>query len=71
MTSAPTAADPQDKRVLGGPDELMIFIRAEGFYPVQGVLGVPLAEQARQHAELNPGTLRVEDLQANVLWRQQ
>lgn len=64
-------ADRQDRPVLGGPAELMIFVRAEGFYPVQGVLGIPLAEQARQHAELNPGTLRVEDLQANVLWRLQ
>jgi len=56
---------------LGGPDEVLIFVRAEGFYPVQGVRGVPLRQQAEDHAALNPGTLRIEDTAGNVLWRLQ
>lgn len=54
---------------LGGPDEMMIFFRAEGFYPVQGVAGRDIVLQARDHAELNPGTLRIEDISGTVLWR--
>jgi hypothetical protein len=56
---------------LGGRDEIMIFVRATHFYPIQGVLGVDLKKQAADHAELNPGTVRVEDLEGNVLWRPQ
>lgn len=56
---------------LGDIKHLMIFIRAEGFYPIQGVREKPLAEQAAEHAALNPGTLRVEDAGGNVLWRLQ
>jgi hypothetical protein len=56
-------------RELGGPDEVMIFVRGGGFYLIQGVQGVPLARQAADHAALNPGTLRVEDVRGNVLWR--
>ncbi|MFZ4410995.1 MAG: hypothetical protein ACOYOH_26870 [Paracraurococcus sp.] len=55
--------------LLGGPAEVMIFVRAEGFYPVQGVRGVFLQLQAAQHAALNPGTLRVEDAAGAILWR--
>ena len=47
---------------------IMIFFRAEGFYPIQGVVGVPLAKQASDHAALNPGTLRIEDINGGVLW---
>lgn len=61
----------QTAYTLGGRDEVMIFVRAEGFYPVQGVLGIPLGEQAAEHAAINPGTLRVEDVDGNVLWRLQ
>lgn len=53
---------------LGGSDEVMVFFRADGFYPVQGVSGVDLHQQARDHAELNPGTLRIEDVRGTVLW---
>ena len=56
---------------LGGIAELMVFFRAEGFYVVQGVVGVPLREQAATHAALNPGTLRVEDAHGTTLWRLQ
>lgn len=51
--------------VLGEP---MIFVRAEGFYPVPSVIGRDLRQQAEDHALLNPGTLRVEDVRGNVLW---
>jgi hypothetical protein len=56
---------------LGGPAEVMIFFRESMFYSVQGVAGVPLADQAAEHAALNPGTSRVEDTAGNVLWRLQ
>lgn len=56
---------------LGSINETMIFFREEGFYPVQGVVEIPLSSQAAQHAELNPGTLQVEDLNGYVLWRMQ
>jgi hypothetical protein len=50
-------------------DEIMIFFRSEGFYPVQAVKGISLTQQALDHAELNPGTLRIEDASGTVLWR--
>ena len=53
------------------PDRIMIFFRAEGFYPIAAVKGIDLAARARDHAELNPGTLRIEDGEGNVLWRLQ
>lgn len=56
---------------LGGPAELMIFFRKGHFYPIQGVLGIPLTQQARDQAGLNPGTIRVEDVDGNALWRMQ
>ena len=56
---------------LGGPDEVMIFFRSGTFYPIQGLCGMSLAQQAADHAGINPGTLRVEDAKGNVLWRRQ
>lgn len=53
----------------GGPAEVLIFFREGMFYPIQGCLGRPLAQQAKENAELNPGTIRVEDVHGNVLWR--
>ena len=55
-------------RDLGGPDEVMIFFRDGRFYPIQGVRGVDLRQQARDHAEINDGVERVEDVRGNVLW---
>jgi hypothetical protein len=71
--TAKTHPDGDDAIVelLGGPNEMMIFFRLEGFYPIQGIRGIPLAQQAAENAELNPGTLRVEDMHGNVLWRSQ
>lgn len=45
-----------------------IFFRDGGFYPVQFMGMKPPAEEAADHAALNPGTLRVEDAAGNVLW---
>lgn len=56
---------------LGGRREMMIFFRKDGWYPVQGVKDVPLARQAADHASLNPGTLKIEDIDGVVLWRLQ
>jgi hypothetical protein len=44
-----------------------LFIRKEHFYPIE----LEDDEEARRHAELNPGTVRVEDIYGNVIWRQQ
>lgn len=52
-------------------DEVLIFIRKDMFYPITPVKGVSLERQASDNAELNPGTLSVEDKDGNVLWRMQ
>ncbi len=59
------------KMPLGGTAEVMVFVRAEGFYPVQGVQHIPLHIQAAEHAKINPGTIRVEDAGGNILWPKQ
>ena len=66
-----TAKGVHTKHTLGSPAEVLIFFREGMFYPVQGVAGVPLADQAAEHAAMNPGTSRVEDTEGNVLWRLQ
>lgn len=48
--------------------ETVIFIRADCFYPIQLSGQKPSAIEAADHAALNPGTLRIEDMQGNVLW---
>jgi len=53
------------------PEEVLLFIRAEGFYPIEAVKGIPLEKQAQDQAMINPGTLRVEDRRGKILWRQQ
>lgn len=45
----------------------VIFFRAEGWYVVE----VYEDEDVSVHAELNPGTIRIEDMGGNVLWRPQ
>jgi hypothetical protein len=46
----------------------VLFFREGGFYPIE-LSGVKDAKQeVADHVALNPGTLRVEDLQGNVLW---
>lgn len=53
----------------------VVFIRDTHFYPVELMepteCGKTLEQQAADHAELNPGTVRVEDMLGNILWRRQ
>jgi hypothetical protein len=47
----------------------VLFIREAHFYPIQLSGAKPAAEEAADHAALNPGTLRIEDaLTGEVLW---
>lgn len=48
--------------------ETVIFFREGMFYPIQLSGLKPTLEEVADHAELNPGTLRIEDLKGNVLW---
>jgi len=49
---------------LASPKRLFLFVRAEGFYPLE----LPEATVA-DNAERNPGTLRVEDAKTGeVVW---
>lgn len=41
-----------------------VFVREEGFYTV----GLAADDDLNRHAEMNPGTLRIEDVAGNVLW---
>ena len=49
----------------GGRSVTYLFVRAEGFYPLE----LADDESARRNADLNPGTLRVENaLTREVVW---
>lgn len=50
-----------------GPLRLVILHREEGFYPLQ----LPETDDLNAHAEANPGTLFIEDVQGHILWRPQ
>ncbi|WP_374322879.1 hypothetical protein [Brevundimonas sp.] len=57
---------PQDQwvpRVFFRTDE-----RGEGMFYI---IDLPEDDDLNAHAELNPGTIRIEDVAGNVLWRQQ
>jgi hypothetical protein len=41
-----------------------VFRRAEQFY----VIDLPPNDDLAEHARLNPGTLRIEDIHGNRLW---
>lgn len=47
-----------------GPTRTVVFFREEGWYP----LDLPEWDDLAEHARRNPGTLRIEDLDGNVLW---
>lgn len=47
--------------------QLYVFFREGHFYPIELLDD----EDAKHNAELNPGTLRVEDHKGRVVWRQQ
>lgn len=44
-----------------------VFFREGAFY----VIDLPTDEDLASHARCNPGTLRVEDIEGNVLWSAQ
>lgn len=44
--------------------EVFMFFRAEGWYPVF----LESADQAVENALANPGTLRVETVEGDVVW---
>lgn len=48
--------------------ETVIFFREGMFYPIQLSGHKPTAQEAADHAALNPGTLRIEDMHGNVIW---
>lgn len=48
--------------------ETVIFFREGMFYPVRLSGTKPVADEVADHAALNPGTLRVEDMDGNILW---
>lgn len=52
------------------PTRPTVFFREGTFYVVDTYEDEGF-EQLAEHAALNPGTLRIEDLQGNVLWRPQ
>ena len=47
--------------------QLVVFRRADTWYPLE----LPLDADLAKHAELNPGTLAIEDAFGNTLWRLQ
>lgn len=51
----------------GTETRLVIFFREGMFYPLE----LPVTDDLAKHAECNPGTLRIEDIRGNVLWRPQ
>ena len=64
----------------GGPEmnrpPIAIFFRDDEYwYPIMFMqpseCGRTMEQQAADHAELNPGTQRIEDIEGNVLWRPQ
>ncbi|KQM37960.1 hypothetical protein [Sphingomonas sp. Leaf10] len=46
-----------------------IFFREGMFYPVKFMGSKSPADEAADHAALNPGTMRIEDTSGNVLWK--
>lgn len=48
-----------------------MFDDCEHFYPIQFMGSKSPADEAADHAALNPGTLRVEDVAGNILWQQE
>lgn len=51
-----------------GPTHLVIFHRADCFYPLE----LPVSDDLSAHAECNPGTLKITGaVTGHVLWRPQ
>ena len=47
--------------------QMVVFRRADCWYPLE----LPLDDDLSKHAEMNPGTLSIEDAFGKVLWRPQ
>jgi hypothetical protein len=43
---------------------VVIFFRKDTWYPLE----LPVDEDLSKHAELNPGTLRIETVHGKLLW---
>jgi hypothetical protein len=52
------------------PTRPTVFRRADSFYVINTYEDEGFSELA-EHAALNPGTLSIEDVHGNVLWRPQ
>ena len=48
--------------------EVMIMITDKGFYPIESSGTVALAEEAREHGEINLHIKRIDDIDGNLLW---
>lgn len=48
--------------------QTVIFFREDIFYPITLSGVVPVAKECADHAAINPGTLRIEDMSGNVIW---
>ena len=44
---------------------VVLFHRKEGWYPIEA----PIDDDLAHHAELNPGTLKITDIDGNILWQ--
>ena len=44
--------------------QIVIFHRAEGWYPLE----LPVTDDLVSHAENNPGTIKISDIDGNILW---
>lgn len=44
-----------------------VFLREEAFYLVE----LPADDDLNAHAELNPGTVMITDVEGAILWRRQ
>lgn len=47
------------------PDDIYLFFREGGFYPVE----CRNDDDARNQAERNPGTVRVENVDGKIIWQ--
>ena len=48
--------------------EVVVFFRHDGFYPIQLYGEKSTLDEVVDHVALNPGTVRVEDLNGRLIW---
>lgn len=49
----------------------MIMKTKDGWYPIAPVVGIPVAQQAKEQGEANLHIMRIEDRHGNLLWERQ